>query len=130
MSNLETIGLIIATNAAGGGLLIWLSEILNKRAAVILTGLSDGVPVSLGHRRLVLYRVYFQYLGSIVAVSILLTLALIRIAENVGDPDIQGLAYISAIFAGFPAITWAILGTWTAIDCVKELRRAEAQSAT
>ena len=125
MSNLETIGLIIATFVAGGGLLLWVSELLNKRAVIILTGLSDGVPVSLEQRRLILYRMYFQYLGSIIAFSFVLTLALIRIAENVADPKIQGLAYVTAFLAGFPGLNWAILGTWTAIDCARAIRQAE-----
>jgi hypothetical protein len=124
MSNLETIGLILATLVGGGGLLIWLSELLNRRAAIILTGLSDGVPISLEQRRLMLYRVYFQYLGSIVGISLVLTLALVRIAENVGDPDIQGLAYVTAFLTVFSGITWATLGTWTGNDCVRELRKA------
>jgi len=84
MSNLETIGLIIAALVAGGALMVYLSEILNKRALVILTGLADGVPVSAEQRRLMLHRMYFQYLGGLIAISIVLALALIMKPRAVG----------------------------------------------
>ena len=125
MSNLQTNGLILAAFVVGSGLLVFMSEILNKQAGVILTGLSDGVPVSLELRRVMLYRVYFQYLGGVIAISVILALALVRIAENVQDPDIKTLAYVTAVSAGFPALTWAILGTWTGIDCARAIRKAD-----
>ena len=128
MSNLETIGLILVAFIGGGALLTFLSEVLNKQAGVILTGLSDGVPVSLELRRVMLYRVYLQYLGGVIATSVVLALASVRIAENVHDPDIKTLAYISAFFAGFVACSWAILGTWTGVDCARAIREASRQS--
>ncbi|NNE19209.1 MAG: hypothetical protein HKN10_12115 [Myxococcales bacterium] len=125
MSNLETIGLILATLVGGGALLTYLSELTNKHAEVITTGLKDGIPVSRDLRAVLLYRVYFLYMGGLIAFSIAIALGLLLIAENVSDPGIKTLAYVTAVIPAFSGVSWSILGTWTGIDCARAIGKAE-----
>jgi len=125
MSNLQTIGLILATLVGSGASITYSSELLNRHAATILTGLKDGIPVSLALRRMTLYRVYFLYMGAVIAFSIAIALGSLRIAENVSDPGIKNLAYVAAVIMAFVAVAWSVLGTWTGIDCARAIREAE-----
>lgn len=125
MSNLETIGLILAALVGGSALVIYVSEVLSKHVVVIITGLNDGIPVSIELRRLMLYRICFPYMGGSAAFSIAIALGLLRIAENVSDPSIRTLAYIIAVIMAFPGVNWLVLGTWTGIDCARAIRKAD-----
>jgi len=126
MSNLNAIGLILVTLLAGGALIIYLARTANKRLDAVLTGVVDGIPASLKHRQLMLYNMYFQYLGGIIALSIIIALGFVQMADNVSDPGIKNLAYAAAVLAGFPGFNWLILGTSAGFYSARVLRRAEA----
>jgi hypothetical protein len=126
MSNLNAIGLILATLLAGGFLITYLARTLNKRIDAILTGVIDGTRVSRKHRQLMLYNMYFQYLGGMIALSIIIALGLVQMGDHVSDSGIKNLAYVAAVLAGFPAFTWSILGTSSGLYCARVLRQAEA----
>ena len=126
MSNLNAIGLILVTLLAGGALIIYLARTANKRLDAVLTGVVDGIPASLKHRQLMLYNMYFQYLGGIIALSIIIALGFVQMADNVSDPGIKNLAYAAAAIAAFPAGTWAVVGTTGGLYCARVLREAKA----
>jgi hypothetical protein len=126
MSNLNAIGLILVILVGGGFLIIYLARTTNRRLDAALTGIVDGARVSRKHRQLMLYNMYFQYLGGIIAFSIIFAFGFVQIADHLSDPGIKNLAYAAAVLAGFPGVTWLLLGTSSGLHCARVLRQAEA----
>jgi len=126
MSDFNAMGLILATFLLGGFLLIYLSKTLNQRLDTILTGVANGVRVSHKHRHLMLYSMYFQFLGSMIALSVILAVSFVQMADHVSHPGIKNLAYLAAVLVAFPGFSWSVLGTSSGLHCARVLRQAEA----
>lgn len=124
MSNLTALGLILVTLLAGYAVIAHASNTLNRRADMIVVGLVDGVPVSKKHRYLMLFHIYLSQLGSVIALSAILAVGYVRIADNLDDPGVRNLAYLVAGLAAFAAINWLLLGTSYLIHCWQVLRQA------
>jgi hypothetical protein len=122
MSNLNAIGLILATLIAGSFFLIYASNTINKRADMIVVGVVEGVPVSTKHRYLMLYHVYLSQVGGVIAISIVIAVGCLRIADSVTNSDVTMLAYLVAGLGAFAAVNWLFLGTSYFIHCAQVLR--------
>ena len=126
MSNLLAIGVVLGTLFTGGFWVVWVANTINMRFDAIVTGVIDGTRLSLNHRRLMLYNMYYQYLGGVIGVSTVLALGFVQMANHMSDPGIRNLAYAAAAIAAFPAGTWAVVGITGGLYCSKVLRQAEA----
>jgi hypothetical protein len=126
MSNLNAVALVLAILIADGFLTTYLSIAANRRLDVALSGLVAGIPASQKHRRVMLYNMYVGYVGGIIGLCVFVAFGLVEVAHYVNEPRIKNLAYAGAILAGFPALTWSILGTSAGLHCAKVLRQTGA----
>lgn len=71
-----------------------------------MTGVDNGLPVSVEHRRIVLWNFYVPNGAMIVALAAVSAAALAQVGRNVADPVVQALAYITGGGAGLVAFSW------------------------
>jgi hypothetical protein len=127
MSNLNAIGLILVTLIAGSFFLTYASNTINKRADMIIVGVVEGVPVSTKHRYLMLYHIYLSQLGGVIAVSIVIAVGCLQIADSVTNSDVTMLAYLVAGLGAFAAVYGLVLGTSYFIYCLQLLRETKRE---
>jgi hypothetical protein len=126
MSNLEAIGLILATLLGGYLSIIYTTKTLNERADMVLSGIVNGVPASKRHRHIMLYHGCVQYCGGAVALASILAIGVLRIADTVDDPNVRMLAYLAAAFGVFAAVGISILAPFFLLHCARVLRHSTA----
>ena len=110
MSNLSAIGLILGTFTVAFVAVNYVGKIVNDRFDEVLLGVIDGVPVSAKHRTLMLYSQCLPTQSSVAAFCVIGALAYLRLAEEIADPSVRGVAYICAGLSVWAAIMLVALG--------------------
>jgi hypothetical protein len=99
-----------ASGGAGPIQFFYLSNKTNDVGDQILTGVVDGVAMSVQQRMFRLYNYWVPYCGSVAASAGLLAFAQLQFAGQARDDGIRILAYLAALFGAAGAIGWLILG--------------------
>jgi len=126
MSDLTTIILMLAVFVFASLAAIFFLGRMHKRCDNILTGVVDGVPVSLRSRWLYLWH---DYLGVSFALTFLLGVmaaGFVSVSEAVGDSSARNLAYLCAAVSGWGFVFNLVLGFLWVANLVSVLRQAEA----
>ena len=126
MSNLNAIGLILATTIIAYVVIIYTSNALSKHVDIVVTGVAEGVPMSTKHRHLKLSHMYISQWGAVVGIAIILAFGFVQIAGSVTDSGVRTLAYLVAGLAAFTAVQWLVLGASYLVYCFQVLRQARA----
>ena len=100
MSDSTAIALIIATFLLGLGLFIWPAKVAADIAGQVVTGVVNGVPISVRQRRLVLYQTWVNFAVATVATPAFGIVAVLEIAGLTGAPGIKTLGYLAAFIGG------------------------------
>jgi ABC-type Fe3+ transport system permease subunit len=110
MSNLNAIGLIAAILIGSYATFLFADRWIHDRGDVIATGLVRGIPMTTQHRWLVLINNWFTVVFSLIFFAFGVSAIFVGIAQNVGDPFVQKLAYVSALGFGGVCVIWIVLG--------------------
>jgi hypothetical protein len=123
MSNLSTIGMILALAIVAYAIVIYASNELAKIVDTILAGVVEGVPMSKKNRQLKLYHIYVGQLGAVIAISMIMAFGFVRIAENATGSGARTLAYLCAGLGAFAALQWFVLGISYLLHCMRVLHQ-------
>ena len=126
MSNLNTIGLIAAVLIGSYGVFLFADRWIHNRGDAIATGLVHGVRLTTKHSWLMFINNWLMAVLSLIMFSLLVSFALLGIAQNVGDPFVQTLGYASAFAFSGIALVWIVLGGSWILHYWRILRQAEA----
>ena len=127
MSNLNAIGLILATAIIAYVVIIYTSNALSKHVDIVVAGVAEGVPMSTKHRHLKLSHMYVSQWGAVVGIATILAFGFMKIADSVTDSGVSTLAYLVAGLAAFTAVQWLVLGMVYLTYGLQVLRQAEAE---
>ena len=110
MSDLSAIGLILGTFIVGFVAGNYVIKIVNDRYDEVIFGVIDGIPASLSHRTFMLYSQCLPTQSSLAAFSVVGAVAYFRVAEEIADTSVRGVAYLCAGFTAWAAIMFVVLG--------------------
>lgn len=126
MSDRAALGLILVITVGGQVTSFMSIAKLKQWADEIATGTAGGVPVSLQHRRMMLWTTHMP-LNSFVSVYLLLIgFGHALLAHSIADPNARFLGYLIAGFSGFSFVGLMSAGTMQLLYLSSILRQAEA----
>jgi hypothetical protein len=123
MSNTAAIALILATLCFAFAVIFYGSDHINRHIDVIFSGVLEGIPISRKHRSLKLNHMMLQLTGAVIALSMIIAMGYVGIANSVTDPEVTTLAYVAAGLAGFGVISWIFGGVSCYIQCLAAIRQ-------
>jgi len=126
MTNFNALLLIVAFALPATFIFFYIDGLLLKRIDTISTGMVEGVPVSLQHRRLMLYYSWGMNVWVGVIYCVLCVLLWILIARNIADPRLQSYAYLAAFFVSGGVLNWGTQYFFWFRHLSSVLRQAEA----
>jgi len=126
MTNFNALLLIVALAIPATFVFFYIDGLLLKRIETIATGMIRGVPVSLQHRRLMLYYSWGMNVWVGVGFCAMLVLMWILIARNIADPTLQSFAYLAAFFVSCGVLNWGTQYFFWYRHLASILRQAEA----
>ena len=106
MTNFNELLLIVALAIPATFVFFYIDGLLLKRIETIATGMIRGVPVTLQHRRLMLYYSWGMNVWVGVGFCAMLVFMWILIARNIADPTLQTFAYLAAFFVSCGVLNW------------------------
>ena len=126
MSNINAIGLILATLVAGVLATVYATTCTQLRSDGISTGVVRGVAISNKARLMILFQEYVPMAFGIAAFDVILALGFVQIAGNVVDPQVKTLAWLSAALSAFGCAGWLIQGGLYVTNWFSILRERQA----
>ena len=126
MSDFAVLAAIALLFVMGTSMFFYLSNKTKDVGYQILTGVVDGVAMSVHQRMFMLYNYWVPYCGSLAASSGFLAFAQLQFAGRASDDGIRILAYLAALFGAAGAIGWLVLGASAFVHYRSILRQAEA----
>jgi hypothetical protein len=111
MSNLNAIGLILATLITTFFVSFYATRCAHLRSDGISTGVVGGVAISNKARLMILFQEWVPMAVGIAVFELIIALCLIQIAGNISDPQIKALAWLSAGLAGLGCLGWLVQGS-------------------
>ncbi len=126
MTNFNELLLIVALAIPATFVFFYIDGLLLKRIETIATGVVRGVPVSVQHRRLMLYYSWGMNVWVGVAFCAMLVFVWIAIAANIADPRLQSYAYLAAFFVSGGVLNWGTQYFFWFRHLSSVLRQAEA----
>ena len=126
MSDLTTIILMLAVFVFASLTSTFFLGRMYKRCDAILTGMVNGVPVSLRSRRLYLWHDYLGVSFGLTFVLGVMAVGFVSAGEAVGDSSAKNLAYLCAGVAAWGFLFNLVLGFLWVAHFVSVLRQAEA----
>lgn len=128
MANWIEIAVLLSVGVSGWFFQGWAARCAETHLDMLLTGVVDGIPMSLEHRRDKLFNRYIQWVGAIVASSTILAATVLILTGKLSDPSLRPIGYLWAFGTTWPGATWLVVGTSSALKCAKSLRQAEKDS--
>lgn len=126
MSDLTATGLILAL-LIGGQLSFFLSLAKVKQwGDEIATGMAQGVPVSVRHRRMMLWNSWMPLTFFLGGYVFLLALGIALVAQGVGHEHIRSLGYLIAFFCGLSSVGTFGVGTVQLLYLASVLRQTDS----
>ena len=126
MSDFAVLAAIALLFVMGTSMFFYLSNKTNDVGDQILTGVVDGVAMSVHQRMFRLYNYWVPYCGSVASSAGLLAFAQLQFAGQARDDGIRILAYLAALFGAAGAIGVLVLGASSFVHYRSILRQAEA----
>ena len=126
MSDFAVLAAIALLFVMGTSMFFYLSNKTKDVGYQILTGVVDGVAMSVHQRVFMLYNYWVPYVGSVACCSGFLAFAQLQLAGQARDDGIRILAYLAALFGAAGAIGWLVLGASAFVHYRSILRQAEA----
>jgi len=110
----------------GTSMFFYLSNKTNDVGYQIVTGVVDGVAISVHQRMFMLYNYWVPYVGSVASCSGVLGFAQLQFAGRAGDDSVRILGYVAALFGAAGVIGWLVLGASAFAHYRSVLCQAEA----
>ena len=126
MSDFAVLAAIALLFVMGTSMFFYLSNKTKDVGYQILTGVVDGVAMSVHQRMFMLYNYWVPYCGSVASSAGLLAFAQLQFAGQARDDGIRILAYLAALFGAAGAIGVLVLGASSFVHYRAVLRQAEA----
>jgi len=126
MTNFTVLAAIALLFVMGTSMFFYLSNKTNDVGYQILTGVVNGVAMSVHQRMFMLYNYWVPYVGSVAASSGLLGFAQLQFAGRADDDGIRILGYLAALFGAAGALGWLALGASAFVHYRSVIRQAEA----
>ena len=117
--------LSIASVFPGFFLLFYITKMANHAGDEIVTGVANGSPISIKHRRNKLYDTYLPYALGAVGCGFLIVAVNVQIAAQATDTGVEPVAYLAAFFGGIASLVWILQGSRAIIDHRRLLSETE-----
>ncbi len=125
MSPQSTIILILAVLVFTNISVFWVLKVANERREIIVTGVYQGVPISMKHRRLMLSNDWAAFKFFPVGLLLILGFAFLRVGQSADDPDVQLVSFLGAGVTAPGAFFVAILGVSDLLFMLSVLRQSK-----
>ncbi len=106
MSDLTTLGGLLALGIANGFLFVFMDKWVSDRGDTIVTGVIRGVRISAKHRRYVLQVRLILNAGALIVIEGVLGIGWLLVGGNASADDIKLLAYLVAFINAVGAVGW------------------------
>ena len=126
MSDFAVLAAIALLFVMGSSMFFYLSSKTKDVGYQVVTGVVDGVAMSVHQRTFLLYNYWVPHMGSLASCSGLLAFAQMQFAEQTTDGGIRILAYLAALFGAAGAVGVLVLGASSFVHYRSALRQAEA----
>jgi len=126
MSSSTAIALITAAGFSGFFCFQYTAKMAADLCQEIVSGVSQGQPMSIKWRWLMLLHYYVPYAMAAVVCAVGIAAVNVTIAQYAPDGGVKSLAYLFAILSGTSAVGWLLGGTVHFIYFRSLLREAEA----
>jgi hypothetical protein len=104
MSDLVILIAVTFLTMMTASLYFYVEEKINGLGAQIVTGVAQGIPISTGVRRAMLYQMWLPYEAGAFAMTSFFALATAAIAEHAGDTDVRRLVYFATFLFACAAV--------------------------
>jgi hypothetical protein len=83
--------------------------IANARGELALSGVLDGIPLSLATRRMILFTHYIPLASFFAVLTLIACFGFIEMAKGASDPRVAAIGYMVAVISGSNTLVWTIL---------------------
>jgi hypothetical protein len=126
MSDEYAIGLIVALAIVVTFLYARMDAWAQTRGDAIVSGIVRGVPVSIAHRRFLIYARWTPAIGCLLGMMALVSIGWLLIGRNVSSEEVRLFAYLSAFLAALTTLAWLFITPVWYFHLLSVLRQAEA----
>ena len=122
MPEIWIVALIIAIIIFAHFLTLYGAKVANDARDRIITGVRDGVPLSIQHRWLMLSNDWVPIKFSLAGYTALMTTGMIYVGNLTPSTDIKLLSFLAAGFFAFAFLAFLVLGISDFVLCFRVMR--------
>jgi len=111
MSNLATAAVILATLVTVYAIAMYVTDLCTRRGDQIISGVTEGVPMSPKDRWMALYAQWLPYAAFLVGFLLMVALGLLTTAKQIENPELALFARGCAGFFVMGGIFWGVIGS-------------------
>jgi predicted secreted protein len=126
MSDFNAIALMIALVGVAVSVYHLIDRWFHNRLEIITTGLVQGAPVPVKHRRLLLNTSWLESVAAQIGFLSIMALAWLLLGRNAGTEEIRMLAYLCSFYVTVAAVGWITFAPVWYFRLSSILRQAEA----
>ena len=126
MSDEYAIGLIVALAIVATFLYARMDAWAQTRGDAIVSGIVRGVPVSIAHRRFLIYIRWTPAIACLLGMMALVSIGWLLIGRNVNSEEVRLFAYFAAFLAALTLLAWLFIVPIWYFHLLSVLRQAEA----